>query len=242
VRLLRRPRPASTLVAFFDDLDAAAAAIVAMDASVELSLCEVMDRTTVRAVEAMAPMGLDLDAAAFVLVQSDAPDAAASMTACATLCAAARSVMTSEDPEEGRRLLLARRMALPALEKQGTTLLDDVAVPRPALPAMFARIAAIAAAHDLVVGTFGHAGDGNLHPTIVFDGQDASSLSRAYAAFDEIVRAAVALGGTITGEHGVGSLKRDYLGAMLGEPERALMARIKAAFDPRGILNPGKAI
>ena len=96
--------------------------------------------------------------------------------------------------------------------------------------------------HGVVIGTFGHAGDGNLHPTIVFEHRDPSSRERAYAAFDEIVRDAMRLGGSITGEHGVGSLKRDYLAAMVGEAELALMRRIKATFDPHNILNPGKAL
>jgi glycolate oxidase len=136
-------------------------------------------------------------------------------------------------------LLAARRMALPALERLGTTLLDDIAVPPPAIPEMIRRITSVAAQSGLMIGTFGHAGDGNLHPTIVFQPSQRESALRA---FDSIVRAAIELGGTISGEHGVGSLKRHYLGAMLGEPERALLARIKAAFDPHGILNPGKAI
>jgi glycolate oxidase len=244
VRLLRAPRPPSTMVAFFDTLERAAAAIVEMDGRVELSLLEVMDRTTVRAVEEMTAMGLDVEAAALVLVQTDAPNAEAVVAECESICKRleAKSVLCTTDVEEGRMLLVARRMALPALEKKGTTLLDDVAVPKPAIPAMVARIEEIAAARGLVVGTFGHAGDGNLHPTIVFDGRDEASTKSAYAAFDEIVRAAIALGGSITGEHGVGTLKRDYLAAMVGETERALMARIKAAFDPRGILNPGKAL
>ncbi|APR76690.1 Glycolate dehydrogenase [Minicystis rosea] len=243
VRLLRKPRPPSTLVAFFDTLDDAARAIVAMDAGVDLSLLEVMDQTTVRAVEDLARMDLDTEAAALVLVQSDASDAAAAIAACQAICNdhGARSVLCTDDLEEGRLLLEARRQALPALERLGTTLLDDVAVPKPAIPAMIARIRAIAAEHQLVIGTFGHAGDGNLHPTIVFDGTDARSSAAASAAFAAIVREAVALGGSITGEHGVGSLKHGLLGAMIGDTERALMRRIKASFDPRGILNPGKA-
>jgi glycolate oxidase subunit GlcD len=244
LRLLRAPRPPCTLVAFFASMDDAAAAIVEMDAQVDLSLLEVMDQTTVRAVEAATPMELDVDAAAFVLVQSDAPDAAAAIAACEALCQQhhARSVMCTEDVEEGRLLLTARRQALPALEKQGVTLLDDITVPKPQMPEMFRRIARIAQTHRVVIGTFGHAGDGNLHPTIVFQAGDEASRAAAGAAFDAIVRDAVALGGSITGEHGVGSLKRDYLGAMFGEAERALMGRIKAAFDPRGILNPGKKV
>lgn len=244
VRLLRAPRSPSTMIAFFDTLADAAKAIVEMDGRVDLSMLEVMDRTTIRAVEDLIHMDLDVDAAAFVLVQSDASDAATAIATCETICKQheAKSVLCTDNVEEGRLLLAARRMALPALEKKGTVLLDDVAVPKPAIPAMLARIAEIAAARGLVIGTFGHAGDGNLHPTIVFDARDAASSANAYAAFDEIVRAAIALDGSITGEHGVGSLKRDYLGAMIGKTERALMARIKAAFDPRGILNPNKAI
>jgi glycolate oxidase len=244
VRLLRKPRAPASLIAFFDRVEQAAQAIVEMDARVDLSLLEIMDRTTVRAVEAHMHVGLDVDAAAFVLLQSDASDAAQVVAECEAICArhAARSVMSTSDAEEGRQLLLARRMALPALEKRGTTLLDDVTVPKPELPALLARIAEIGLRHDLVIGTFGHAGDGNLHPTIVFDPRDATSLARAYAAFDDIVHAALALGGSITGEHGVGSLKRDYLTRAIGASERALLARIKAAFDPHGILNPGKAI
>jgi glycolate oxidase len=244
LRLLRAPRAPSTMVAFFDTLERAAEAVVEMDARVDLSLLEIMDRTTVRAVEELTHMDLDVDAAALVLVQSDASDAAAAIAECEAICTRreAVSVLCTQDVEEGRLLLTARRMALPALEKKGTTLLDDVAVPTPAIPAMIARITEIGAARGLVIGTFGHAGDGNLHPTIVFDAKDEGSSANAYAAFDEIVRAAIDLGGSITGEHGVGSLKRDYLTAMVGEAERALMGKIKAAFDPRGILNPGKAI
>jgi D-lactate dehydrogenase (cytochrome)/glycolate oxidase len=189
-------------------------------------------------------MSLDTEAEAFVLVQSDASDAAAAMAECEAICQehAAKSVMCTDDVEEGRLLLAARRMALPALEKKGTTLLDDVSVPKPALPEMMARIRAVADAHGVLIGTFGHAGDGNLHPTIVFDQSEARSLAAAQAAFGDIVRDAIALGGSITGEHGVGSLKTDFMSAMVGAPERALMRRIKAAFDPCGILNPGKGM
>ncbi len=243
LRLRRAPRPASTLVAFFDTLKGAGEAIVAMEAVADLSLVELMDRTTVNAVEQLTRMGLDTSAAAMVIAQSDAVDAGPAMARGEEACRAhgARDAMRSDDPAEGKLLLAARRMALPALERLGTTLLDDIAVPRAAIAAMLEEVARIAARHDLVIGTFGHAGDGNLHPTIVFQSADARSREKAFAAFDEIVRAALALDGTITGEHGVGSLKRDYMTAMVGEAERALMRRIKGAFDPNGILNPGKA-
>lgn len=244
VRLLRSPRPPSTLVAFFDTLDAAAKAIVSMDSLADLSLLEIMDQVTLGAVEEMTRMDLDTSAAALVLVQSDARDAHEAIAQCDEICRAhsAKSVLCTDDVEEGRLLLMARRMALPALERKGTTLLDDVAVPKPAIPEMVARIGAIGARHGLVIGTFGHAGDGNLHPTIVFDRTDDRSTSAALTAFEEILGEATKLGGTITGEHGVGSLKQKYLSTMMGDAERALMARIKAAFDPNGILNPGKAL
>ncbi len=244
VRLLRARHAPSTLVAFFSSMPNAAAAIAAMDATADLSLIEVMDHVTIEAVEALTHMSLDTNAAAMVLAQSDATDAAEVIARCQELCHAhdAIDVMCTDDAEEGRLLLAARRSALPALERLGTTLLDDIAVPKPAMPEMFERIQRTAERHQLVIGTFGHAGDGNLHPTIVFDASRPESKKAAFAAFDEIVRDALALEGTITGEHGVGSLKRGYLGEMVGEVERELMGRIKAAFDPRGILNPGKGI
>jgi len=244
VRLLRARRAPSTLVAVFDTPGAAGTAILAMQAMSEPSLLEIMDRTTVAAVERLTNMGLDTAAGAMVLMQFDSVDSAEVASACEAVCRAhgARDVMHTDDLDEGKQLLAARRMALPALERMGRTMLDDVAVPIPALPAMLARVPEIAARHDVVIGTFGHAGDGNLHPTIVFPRGDDAALARAAAAFDEIVLAALDLGGTISGEHGVGSLKRPYLARMHGSAERALMLRIKAAFDPQGILNPGKKL
>ena len=241
LRLLRPPRPASTLMAFFDTTTSAAEAIAAMDSGADLSLLEIMDRVTLTAVEALVHMDLDTTAAALVIAQSDAADARDAIAHCEKLCRAhgARQVESTHDVEEGRMLLAARRMALPALERLGTTLLDDIALPQSAIAEMIDRIASVAERSGLVIGTFGHAGDGNLHPTIVFQ---PSEREAALVAFDSIVRSAIELGGSISGEHGVGSLKRDYLGAMIGEDERALLARIKAAFDPHGILNPGKAI
>jgi D-lactate dehydrogenase (cytochrome)/glycolate oxidase len=192
-----------------------------------------MDRTTIAAVEEHTRMGLDTSAGALLILQDESLDAYAE--ACSTASYSART----DDPREGEQFLTARRQALPALERKGLTLLDDVAVPPRHLAAMIEQIQAAADRHGLVIGTFGHAGDGNLHPTIVFD-RDGEQAARA--AFDDIVAAALRLGGTISGEHGVGSLKNAHLAGMLGEAERALTARIKAAFDPAGILNPGRAL
>jgi glycolate oxidase len=242
LRLSKPPGPSSTLLAFFDDVGSAGNAIVAMEQHADLSLIEIMDRTTLVAVEALTKMGLDTSAAALVLVQSDSKDASADLARCEQSCHdnGARNVMRTDDVDEGKMLLNARRLALPALEKLGTTLLDDIAVPKPVIPTMLTRIAEIADRNQICIGTFGHAGDGNLHPTIVFDRTQGDSLQRARTAFDEIIRQAIALGGTISGEHGVGSLKLDYVGAMVGRHEQALMHRIKRAFDPNSILNPGK--
>jgi glycolate oxidase len=120
------------------------------------------------------------------------------------------------------------------------TILEDATVPRARLAEMVERIEAIAARHDLVIGTFGHAGDGNLHPTCVVDPGDGDAIERVHHAFAEIFEAALEMGGTITGEHGIGLAKLPFLEARLGAAQVALLRRIKAAFDPAGILNPGK--
>lgn len=244
VRLRPAPLPPATLVAFFASTQDAARAVAGIEAVADPSLLELMDRTTIAAVDAMTHMGLDLDAGALLLAQCDSPTARDEVERCAAACRAAGATYAehTDDPIAGEQLLAARRAALPALERMGTTLLDDVAVPKPTIPLLLDAIGQIAERHQVTIGTFGHAGDGNLHPTIVFDPTDIDSAHAARAAFDEIVRAALRLGGTITGEHGVGSLKHPYLQGMVGDAEHALMARIKEAFDPLGILNPGRAL
>ncbi len=159
----------------------------------------------------------------------------------ACLAAGARGIELAADVAQAEELLAARRCALPALARLApVSMLEDVTVPRPQLATMVAAIDEIAARHGVVCATFGHAGDGNLHPTIVFDPADVGVRERAEKAFDEIFRTALELGGTITGEHGVGAAKRPWLAARLGEDQLALLRRIKSAFDPAGILNPGK--
>jgi len=139
-------------------------------------------------------------------------------------------------------LLGARRMAIPAFEAMGDWLLDDISVPRRRLADAVERVERIAVERGVVIGTFGHAGDGNLHPTIVTPRGDADAAARALLAFDDILEVALALGGTVTGEHGVGLLKRSALARELDPVASDLHARVKDAFDPRGILNPGKAL
>jgi glycolate oxidase len=137
--------------------------------------------------------------------------------------------------------MAARRLAYPALERRGATLLDDVCVPIGAITALIRGVEAIAARQELVIATFGHAGDGNMHPTVVYDHHDPDATERARAAFAEIVALAVELGGTCTGEHGVGVLKRDLLPRELGDT-LALHRGVKALFDPDDRLNPGKVL
>jgi len=247
-RLRLRPTPdgTATLVAFFPSLTAAGDAVAAITRDgLVLSLMEIMDRTTVTAVDDAYRMGLDRDAAALLLLQSDAahPVRGHEIARAAELCdgAGANYTATTDDAAEADGLLQARRLAIPALEQQGTTLLDDVAVPRSRIPALLARSEDIATEHDVTIGSFGHAGDGNLHPTLVVPhGDDGTVLTRALAAFDDLVVSALDLGGTITGEHGVGSIKAPFLEREVGTANLALQRRIKRTLDPLGLLNPGR--
>ncbi len=133
----------------------------------------------------------------------------------------------------------ARRAAFPAIEKRGTLLLEDVGAPIPLLPELLAAITTIADKYDIEIPVVAHAGDGNTHPIIVYDAADPASEQRAREAFDEVMHAAIALGGTITGEHGVGRAKKGALPDQLGPEVMALTRRVKDALDPDGILNPG---
>ncbi|MFA9444495.1 FAD-binding oxidoreductase [Egicoccus sp. AB-alg6-2] len=244
LRLRPIPPARTTIVATFATLGAASEAIASVLAVSSPALLEIIDATTIAAIERWKRMGLDTDAAALLLVQSDLPGelVAAEATRIERACsdAGADLVVSSTDPEEAEMLLAARRFAFPALEQLGDTLLDDIAVPRGRLTAMIEAVGDIASRYGLTIGTFGHAGDGNLHPTIVYDRADPAQVERAAAAFDDIVQAALSLGGTVTGEHGVGLLKRDHLVQELGPVGVSLQRSIKAALDPHHILNPGK--
>ena len=246
LRLRPRRPPAATLAAVFPRLVAAGEAISAIVAQVTPSLLELMDRPTVRAVEEWEPMDLDTDAAALLFARSDAGGAEGEreIEAMVALCeeAGASYVAHTTEESDGDLLLAARRLSYPALERLGATLLDDVAVPIARIPELLEGIERIAAEHDLLIATFGHAGDGNMHPTIVFEPDDEALAARARAAFDAIVEHTIALGGTVTGEHGVGLLKRSHLGGEVGAAGMEVQRAIKAALDPAGILNPGKVI
>jgi glycolate oxidase len=243
LRLVPAQPPRSTLVASFGSVAAAAEAVVAVGRTLRPSMLELMDQASINAVEDHKPMGLDRSAAALLVAQSDAPGTACDLEVeavrLACEAAGAREVLVTDDPDEGEMFVEARRLAFPAIAARGSLLLEDVGVPVPLLPQLLARIADIAAMYDVEIPVVAHAGDGNTHPNIVYD---PSSEDRARQAFAAVMTAAIELGGTITGEHGVGRAKRSALPAQLGPDVMALNQRVKDALDPLGILNPGAVL
>jgi glycolate oxidase len=246
LRLVPAQLSRSTLVAAFGTVDAAAQAVVEVGRTLRPSMMELMDSAAVNAVEDYRPMGLDRTTGALLIAQSDAPGAARSdeiatmRTACQA--AGATEVFVTDDAAEGEMFVEARRLAFPAIEARGALLLEDVGAPVPLLPKLLAEVAAIAARHQVEIPVVAHAGDGNTHPIIVYDAGDPAGEKRAREAFTEVMHAAIALGGTITGEHGVGRTKREALPEQLGPDVMALSLRIKHALDPQGILNPGAVL
>jgi glycolate oxidase len=239
------PPPQLALAAEFPSTDSACAAVCSiMEAGHTPSLMELMDTTTVRAVNSLAQMGLPDSTAALLLVAFDTIDPATDLAAVGELCTAAGAteVVPAGDSAESDLLLQARRLVLTAMDRLGTTMVDDVAVPRSALAAMLTGVSEIAEEYRLTIGTCSHAGDGNTHPVVVFDADDPDETARARASFDAIMALGLRLGGTITGEHGVGLLKKDWLAQELGPLGLELQRRVKAAFDPLGLLNPGKVL
>ncbi|WP_328996342.1 FAD-binding protein [Kribbella sp. NBC_01245] len=236
-----------TMAALFDSAVTAGEAVVGIVRSgVSLSLLEIMDGTTIAAVNAYKRMDLPADAAAMLIAQTDVGGEAAvqDIEKVAQLCrdAGATDCIVADDPLEGDLLLEARRAGLVALEQLGTTMIDDVCVPRSRLAEFIAGVERIAAEVGITVGVVGHAGDGNMHPTVVFDAADPEQARRAQVAFDRIMEIGLELGGTITGEHGVGVLKMDWLAKEIGPVALDVHRSIKQALDPRGLLNPGKIL
>lgn len=244
--LALKPQPPQQLVLAAEFASAAAACDAVcriMERGHTPSLLELMDGTTIRAVNAMANMGLPDTTEALLLAAFDTPDPAADLAAVGKLCAAAGAteVVPAEDAAESEMLLQARRLSLTALEAvKSATMIDDVCVPRSRLGAMLDGTAAIAEKYGLTIGVCAHAGDGNTHPTVCFDPADPDESRRARESFDEIMALGLELGGTITGEHGVGVLKKEWLSRELGPVGLELQRGIKRTFDPLGLLNPGK--
>ncbi|MDX1661166.1 MAG: FAD-linked oxidase C-terminal domain-containing protein [Gemmatimonadota bacterium] len=246
VRLIPRPESTRTILATFADVERAGEAVAAVTGSrITPSTLEILDRTTLRAVESFAGLDFEEDVAALLLIEVDGrraaveDDADAIVAACRT--AGAVTVRHATSPEHADELRTARRAAFSALARlRPTAILEDATVPPSEVPTLLGRIRAIADRHDVTIGVFGHAGDGNLHPTCLIDGRDADEVARAEAAFEEIFSATIGLGGTITGEHGVGIAKKRFLPRQLGEPGVRFLRQVKAALDPHHVLNPGK--
>lgn len=243
LRLIPLPPPASTMTAFFSTLAAAGEAVVAIRRRLRPSTLELMDRALLNAVEDHRPMGLDRAAAALLIGQSDSPDHTRSEDAAlmVRICqdAGATEALWTDDEHEGDMFLEARRMTGAAVEVRGAVLPEDIAVPIDRLPEMLQTIEAISREHRIEIPIAAHAGDGNLHPMIVYQAADADERARAHAAFDALMTAAIQCSGTITGEHGVGRAKRRALAQQLGPEVLAVNRRIKTALDPDNILNPG---
>jgi glycolate oxidase len=247
LRLRPAPPPKQTILAFFATIEAAGRAVATMtERGVEPCTLELMDRVTIEAVDDWHNLGLDRSAAALLLIESDRPGTAAEaeLATAEAACtdAGASSIIRATDPMEADWLRQVRRLAFRAMERLGVARMEDVGAPRSALPQLLVAIERIAAAHDVRCGTFGHAGDGNLHPTFVWDRGDAAAEERAHAAAEELYRAAIELGGTVTGEHGIGAARRDFLELQRGSDAVDVMRSIKAALDPLGILNPGRVV
>ncbi len=246
LKVLPRPAARRTMLASYDRMEDAAQTVSDIIAA-KIIPCtlEFLDRMTIGCVEDYAQIGLPRDCEALLLMETaghPAPveDEAAQMLALAR-ARGARDVRVARDEAEALRLATARRSAFSALARvRPTTILEDVTVPRDKLAEMVGFIAEVAKKHRLLVGTFGHMGDGNLHPTFLTDERDAAEMARVHEALEDIVTRTLALGGTITGEHGVGLAKKAWLRRQVGENSHDLMREIKRAWDPRNLLNPGK--
>lgn len=243
LRLVPRQGELSTLVATFPDLVSAGTAVTRIGRTVRPAMLELMDRVSINAVEDFSPRGLDRGAGALLIVQSDAPGLAraAEIATVEQLCheAGCTEVMSTDDAEEGLMFVDARRSAGEATEARGTLLAEDICVPVDRLPEVLADISAIALRHDLEIPVVAHAGDGNVHPGIVYPAGDAAARKRAWVAFDELMALAPAYGGTITGEHGVGRTKTRGLAAQVGADVLEVSWAVKTTLDPLGLLNPG---
>lgn len=229
-----------TVTATFPDVRSAAAASAAVTASgIQPAIMELMDAGSLAAVAALLDLPLPAAGSAQLTIQTDGPASVVEATTIAAILESHDGVtLVSHDREEGEKLLAIRRAMHPAMSALGTTLIEDVSVPRSAMPAMFDEIARIEQKYGMSIPTVAHAGDGNLHPNFIFEG--AEPPAEVWAAADELFRAAIALGGTLTGEHGIGTLKSRWLADELGDDQWELQRRITQVFDPLGILNPGK--
>ena len=246
LRLIPKPAAKKTMVATFDAMDAAAQTVSDIIAA-QIIPCtlEFLDRTTIHCVEDFAKVGLPLDCEALLLMETDGHPAAVAEEASKmeelAKANGAMEVRVARDATEAAQLATARRSAFSALARLApTTILEDATVPRSELAHMIRFVAEVAKKHELKIGTFGHMGDGNLHPTFLTDERNEAEIHRVHEAFKEIFDEAIRLGGTITGEHGIGLAKKEFLPKFAGAAQMRVMRELRKALDPKGILNPGK--
>ncbi len=240
VGLVVRPKPATTLIATFSSIDSAMKAIPELVA-LGPSMLEVVDSTTLRAVEEWKPLGFENVSTVLLFQSDDSPEICAKAVTIAERHGAIDATY-SDDPRDSADLIQVRKLAYPALERKGAALLDDVCVPISQISNLVTEVEKIAADSGLLIGIFGHAGDGNMHPTIVYEHGDEAAEQRAVQAFNSIIKVAQMLGGTASGEHGIGSIKLDSAKRETSDRVTELQRSIKKVFDPKGILNPGKKI
>ncbi len=246
LRLIPKPAAKKTMVATFDAMDAAAQTVSDIIAA-QIIPCtlEFLDRTTIHCVEDFAKVGLPLDCEALLLMETDGHPAAVAEEASKmeelAKANGAMEVRVARDATEAAQLATARRSAFSALARLApTTILEDATVPRSELAHMIRFVAEVAKKYELKIGTFGHMGDGNLHPTFLTDERNEAEIHRVHEAFKEIFDEAIRLGGTITGEHGIGLAKKEFLPKFAGAAQMRVMRELRKALDPKGILNPGK--
>lgn len=246
LRLIPRPETSRTLLACYSSMEDAAETVSAVIAAkITPSMMEFLDHTTIRCVEDYAHLGLPTESAALLLIELDGRASVVSEDTLRVkeICLKhhAVSLRVAEDEQEAVKLKIARRSALASLARvRPTTVMEDVAVPRASLARLVNTIGEIARKYDVMVGNFGHAGDGNLHPNYLTDERDKEAFGRTERALFEVEESAIAMGGTITGEHGVGLYKKRLLEKMVGSPSLGMMKTLKQMMDPRGVLNPGK--
>jgi glycolate oxidase len=246
LRLIPKPAAKKTMVATFDAMDAAAQTVSDIIAA-QIIPCtlEFLDRTTIHCVEDFAKIGLPLDCEALLLMETDGHPAAVAEEAAKmeelAKANGAKEVRVAKDDAEATQLATARRSAFSALARLAPTIiLEDATVPRSELAHMIRFVAEVAKKYELKIGTFGHMGDGNLHPTFLTDERNEAEIHRVHEAFKEIFDEAIRLGGTITGEHGIGLAKKEFLPKFAGAAQMRVMRELRKALDPKGILNPGK--
>lgn len=246
LRLYPKPQATQTMMAVFDDIvDSGRAITNILSAGILPSKLEIMDNATINAVEAYEPLGLPTDAEALLLIELDGHPAAIKeeIVRVEAVCkeSAARELQVAQTSEEANDLWRARKLVSPAIVREKPTKIsEDATVPRSKIPEMFHRLKGIREKYGVNLVVFGHAGDGNLHPNIIADKRDKEEMERVEQAVEEIFKAAVELGGTLSGEHGIGTLKAPFMEMELGAVGLDMMKRIKESWDPNNILNPGK--